>query len=590
MEDTTGFQGKPTRDDATLVGGVRQRNAQMRRDVAIALWIIGFIALVGASVIVRLHPAAWPFDLQTTITLQQLQPQLPFWVSNPIVWASIVDNPIPSTASFIAWFVVLLLTGLVVWRRGGSPIPWFVTAIFISLGVPVMAGLNRIFGIIAARPRPSSPLMHVFMPEPGIPSFPSGHVENDVVYFGFLLYLSLSKPVSRWRYRWILIPFQLYAALNILLVGYSRVYEGSHWLTDVSGGYLEGALWLVLLIILYRWALERMTQWYARRSALTTQEPQSSTATMHEKSLETVQVVEKKAIPYEELFIKCKEDWIHHLAQALAFSLLTTLVPIAIVLGSIFSRILGMLDTQTQQIFSRSLDTIIPQPLASQVTQVFSKAYDALSHDPTFLVVLLFLFYIVFGSFLFSLMEACFDVIFHLPPRPYLRRHIVALGMLLLYTALAPIIIVASAAPMLILTLLHVIPPGNISDSNLIYRLATIGGSVILSMFLFQAIYVVVPSRHISMRTIGYHIRNSWRGALVATITLELLLQLFPIYAALFLNSYIGQLGFVLILLIYFYLFTLILLFGAEINAFFAEGIRVPRYDLITQASRDEFR
>jgi YihY family inner membrane protein len=511
-------------------------------------------------------------------------------VSTPIVWASLVDNPNPSTANFIAWFVLLSLIGVVVWRRGGSPIPWFVTAIFISLGVPVMAGLNRIFGIIAARPRPSSPLMHVFMPEPGIPSFPSGHVENDVVYFGFLLYLSLSKPVSRWRYRWLLIPFQLYAVLNILLVGYSRVYEGSHWLTDASGGYLEGALWLVLLIVLYRWTLERMTQWYARRKALTTQELQPSTVTMHEKSLETVHVVEKKAIPYEELFIKCKEDWIHHLAQALAFSLLTTLVPIAIVLGSIFSRVLGMLDTQTQQIFSRSLDTIIPQPLTSQTTQLFSKAYDALSHDPPVVVVFLFLFYILFGSFLFSLMEACFDVIFHLPPRSFLRRHIVALGMLLLYTALAPIIIVASAAPMLILTLLHVIPPGNIPDSNLIYRLATIGGSIILSFILFQAIYVVVPSRHISRRTIGYHIRNSWKGALVATITLELLLQLFPIYAALFLNSYIGQLGFVLILLIYFYLFTLILLFGAEINAFFAEGIRVPRYDLITQASRDEFR
>ena len=590
MEGTTGFQGKPTRDDATLAGDVRKRNAQIRRDVAIAFWLIGFIALVVISVIVRSHPAPWPFDLQTTVTMQQLQPLLPSWVSNPIVWASIVDNPIPSIIGFVLWFVGLSLIGVVAWRRGRSPIPWFVTAIFVSLGPGVMAGLDRIIATIAARPRPSSPLMHVFMPEQGIPSFPSGHVENDVVYYGFLLYLSFTKPLSQWRYRWILIPFQLYAALNILLVGYSRVYEGSHWLTDALGGYLAGALWLVLLIVLYRWTLDRVTRWYARRSTLTTQEPQPTTETMHEKSLEAVHVVEKKAKPYEELFIKCKDDWIHHLAQALAFSLLTTLIPIAIVLLSIFSRILGMLDTQTQQIFSRSLNTILPQPLSSQATQVFSKAYDALSHDPGVVVVLLFLFYVLFGSFLFSLMEACFDVIFHLPPRPFLRRHIVALGMLFLYTALAPICIVASAAPMLILSLLHVIPPGNIPDSNLIYRLATIGGSIILSLFLFQAIYVVVPSRHISTRTIGHHIRNSWQGALVATITLQLLLQLFPIYATLFLNSYIGQLGFVLILLFYFYLFTLILLFGAEINSFFAEGIHVPQNDLITQASKDGYR
>jgi uncharacterized BrkB/YihY/UPF0761 family membrane protein/membrane-associated phospholipid phosphatase len=588
MDSTPDLPGNQSLDSTPPAVDLKGRNTKASYIVVVALWITGFVLLLVASVIVRLHPGPWPFDLQTTITLQHLQ--LPTWTITPIVWASFVDNPIPSAISLVCWFVVLSLIGVVAWRRGSSPIPWFVTAIFLSLGIAVMAGLDGIIGFIAARPRPTSPLMHVYMPEPGIASFPSGHVENDVVYYGFLLYVSLSKPVSQWRYRWVLIPIQVYAALNILSIGYSRVYEGSHWLTDALGGYLAGALWLVLLIVLYRWALDRMTLWYARRRALTTQEPQPSTVTMHGKSLEAVQVVEKKAIPYEELFIKCREDWIHHLAQALAFSLLTTMIPIAIVLLSVLSRILGLFDTQTQKIFSRSLDTIIPQPLASQATLVFSKAYDALSHDPPVVIVFLFLFYVVFGSFLFSLMEACFDVIFHLPPRPFLRRHVVALGMLILYTALAPIIILASAAPMLILTLLHVIPPGNIPDSNLIYRFATIGGSIILSLILFQAIYVVVPSRHISMRTIGYHIRNSWQGALVATITLELLLQLFPIYAALFLNSYIGQLGFVLILLLYFYLFTLILLFGAEINAFFAEGIHVPRHDLITQASMDEFR
>ena len=36
-------------------------------------------------------------------------------------------------------------------------------------------------------------------------------------------------------------PLQVYAALNILFIGYSRVYEGSHWLTDVAGSCLMGA-------------------------------------------------------------------------------------------------------------------------------------------------------------------------------------------------------------------------------------------------------------------------------------------------------------------------------------------------------------
>ena len=98
------------------------------------------------------------------------------------------------------------------------------------------------------------------MPEHGTPSFPSGHVENDLVYYGFLLYLSFTKPISQWRSRWILIPFQVYAALNILFIGYSRVLEGSHWLDDALAGYLASALWLALLIFLYRWTLDWLTK------------------------------------------------------------------------------------------------------------------------------------------------------------------------------------------------------------------------------------------------------------------------------------------------------------------------------------------
>lgn len=265
MDNASDLSGKQTLDSSALAGGVKHRSARTRRTVAIALWLIGFIGLVAASVIVRSHPAPWPFEVQTTVTIQQLQ--LWPWLSTPIVWASIVDNVIPSAISFALWLVVLSLIGVVVRRKGGSPIPWFVTAVFISIGTLAMAGLNAIIGYLVARPRPTSPPIHVYMPERGIPSFPSGHVENDVVYYGFLLYLSLTKPVSQWRYRWVLIPFQVYAALNILFIGYSRVLEGSHWLIDVLAGYLTGALWLALLIFLYRWTLDRMTTWYANRQA-----------------------------------------------------------------------------------------------------------------------------------------------------------------------------------------------------------------------------------------------------------------------------------------------------------------------------------
>jgi YihY family inner membrane protein len=585
MDNTTDLLDKQSLDSITPVSSLKQQDAhavQTRRRAALALWAMGFLLLVIASVIVRFHPAPWPLDLQTTITLQHLQPQLPSWVSTPIVWASLVDNVLPSIISFSVSFVVLVLIGEAVWRRGGSPMPWFVTAIFISLVAGALNGLDGLIALIVSRPRPSSQLIHVFMPVP-VHSFPSGHVENDVVFFGFLLYLSLTKPVSQWRYRWILIPIQLYAVLNILLIGYSRVVEGSHWLTDVLGGYLSGALLLVLLIVLYRWALDRLTTWYDRRSALTKREPQPTTDTMHEQFL---QVVEKKMHSYEELFIKCKEDWIHHLAQSLAFSFLTALVPVVTLLLIVYHTIVGQLNTQMQQVLNGSFEAIIPPQLSSQAAQLFSKVFDTFSQPSG---IALFLFTVMlaalFGSFIFSLMETSFDVIYHLPPRPFLHRHIVALGMLLLYLVLAPIIIVVAVAPPLILSLLHVTSP-----DHPIFHLVSIGGSIIFSLILFQAIYVVVPHRHVTLRTLGRHIRNSWRGAFVATMAMQMSLFLFEFYAARFLSNYIGEVGFVLLMLLYFYLFTLILLFGAEVNAFFAEGIRMPQNDLITQASRDGYR
>ena len=329
---------------------------------------------------------------------------------------------------------------------------------------------------------------------------------------------------------------------------------------------------------------------------MATQEHQPSEDTMREKSLEAVHTIEEKSLyavqtvekdvrPLEQLLIKCKDDWIHHLAQALAFSFLTTLASIATLL-SIFGLILRHLDKQAQHILTVGLESIFPPPLSSPVGEVFNKAYGALSHAGGMGVLFTLLVAILFGQMLFSLMESCFDVIYHLAPRPFLRRHLVAIVMLLLFFALTPLIILASAGPTFILSLLHIVPPGDTADSSVIVRLASIAGSIILSLILFQAFYVLIPHRHVTFQTLGRHIHNSWRGAVVSTAVMQLGLQLFPLYVTSFLNGYVGQVGFALITLLYFYLFALILLLGAEVNAFFAEGIHVPKSDLITEASQ----
>jgi len=131
------------------------------------------------------------------------------------------------------------------------------------------AGLNVVIDDLVARPRPDPHIepIHVYTPIVPFPTYPSGHTEHDVAFYGFLLYLSFTRPVREWRYRWLLIPLQLYALFDILAIGYSRVLEGDHWLTDVLGGYLEGALYLLFFIFLYRWTTDLLAQRRARKIA-----------------------------------------------------------------------------------------------------------------------------------------------------------------------------------------------------------------------------------------------------------------------------------------------------------------------------------
>ncbi len=257
MEHTSDFSRNQSLDSSAGAVHVERRTAHTSRTVLIILWIIGLIALIGATVMVMMHPGPWPFDLQTTITVQHLQ--LPSWLITPIVFVSVVGQPPIPYVYIPASFILLLLIGVFVRLRGGSAMPWFVTAIFLFAGTILQFVFWASYSLLVGRPRPSSPLVYVAMPEPW-PTFPSGHAVHAVVFYGFILYLTLSKPVSQWRYRWVLIPLQLFAALNILLVAYSRVYEGSHWLTDALGGYLLGALFLVVLIVVYRWTLNMLTK------------------------------------------------------------------------------------------------------------------------------------------------------------------------------------------------------------------------------------------------------------------------------------------------------------------------------------------
>ena len=75
-------------------------------------------------------------------------------------------------------------------------------------------------------------------------SYPSGHTMTATIFYGFIIFLiiisSLALPIK--------IIFISLLSLIILLVGYTRIYLGVHYLSDVIVAILFGSSYLLLYI------------------------------------------------------------------------------------------------------------------------------------------------------------------------------------------------------------------------------------------------------------------------------------------------------------------------------------------------------
>lgn len=99
---------------------------------------------------------------------------------------------------------------------------------------------------IILRPRPTFPDVRI-LEQAGGYSFPSNHVVHYVLFFGLLSYLLNQKKHFSPTIR-LIGHFILYSL--IILISFSRVYLGAHWLLDVTGGYLLGLFLLQLILLL----------------------------------------------------------------------------------------------------------------------------------------------------------------------------------------------------------------------------------------------------------------------------------------------------------------------------------------------------
>lgn len=136
----------------------------------------------------------------------------------------------PGSGIWIAIVLVATLALLCCRRR-------WATIVKVLLSVPCGMLLGEAIKLLVQRHRPFA--TGWFVNWSGY-SFPSGHTLGATLLYGMLVLLVMPRCTRR-RWRWMLVSI---AAMGVMLVAFSRVALGAHYVSDVTGGAVFGVLWL----------------------------------------------------------------------------------------------------------------------------------------------------------------------------------------------------------------------------------------------------------------------------------------------------------------------------------------------------------
>ena len=161
------------------------------------------------------------------LSLDRTVPQLVDWVMLALPWLGTNLTLAPVIGAFSLWL----------WRARGRG------DVALELMITVLGGLllNLVLKDLFDRPRPE------FWEHRGqykYSAYPSGHA-----IVGIAVFFTVARLLHReLRWRW---PY-VAAAVLLGVSLYSRIYLGVHWPTDVIGGLVMGAVWLLAVVYAFR--------------------------------------------------------------------------------------------------------------------------------------------------------------------------------------------------------------------------------------------------------------------------------------------------------------------------------------------------
>lgn len=120
----------------------------------------------------------------------------------------------------------------------------------LSIAAILQITINKALKLIMMRPRPDSAMWVI---NEGGYSCPSGHASVSIAVY-FLLVLLLMRYMAPCATRKL---FCITVTILSFVIGFTRVYLGVHYITDVIAGQLEGLAIAMIVLLFWAWFVEK---------------------------------------------------------------------------------------------------------------------------------------------------------------------------------------------------------------------------------------------------------------------------------------------------------------------------------------------
>jgi YihY family inner membrane protein len=261
-------------------------------------------------------------------------------------------------------------------------------------------------------------------------------------------------------------------------------------------------------------------------------------------------------------WFKAERENVTGLSGMVAYNLLLSLFPLALLALFIASRVLQSEDLQAS-VFS-DLQQLFPSVAEGTITE----ALERIRTSSTSLGIIALITSIWFGSSFWGALDTAFCRIYHVECRSWLEQKRFALVMLVVVLAFIAATVLVPAAQSVLVKGVEGLPFG-LDDVRAIAIVLTLAASLFLVFAILCVIYWTVPNRFVPWSAI-------WPGAALATLAIGVVDYAFPLYLSSV--STIARIGttliFIVIVLIWFYALAIIILGGAVVNA-----LRFERHD-----------